>query len=64
MKSKRKLTSEQMTTVKAEKYACEWWQTEGRYIDPDTAEVDWYDKRGELAQFAFIAGFTEGMRVS
>lgn len=32
------------------------WRSEGVYIDPDTDEVDWFDKRAELAQIAFIAG--------
>lgn len=37
--------------------AYEWWRTEGIYIDPDTEDVDWHDKRGDLAQMAFIAGW-------
>ena len=37
--------------------AYEWWTKEGRFIDPDTDDVPWADKRGELAQMAFLAGF-------
>ena len=33
----------------------EWWEKDGRYIDPDTSDVDWYDKRKELAGIAFEA---------
>lgn len=55
-----RLTKEQQTMVLAEKWAAEWWRTEGTYIDPDTEDVDWYDKRSELAQMAYIAGFKQG----
>ena len=34
----------------------DWWSTDGRYIDPDTEDVPWFDKRKELAALAFIAG--------
>lgn len=34
----------------------EWWNQEGKYIDPDTEDVSWYDKRKELAEIAFNAG--------
>lgn len=34
----------------------EWWGSVGRFYDPDTADVDWYDKRKELADLAFSAG--------
>lgn len=37
--------------------AREWWRSEGVYLDPDTDQVDWYDKRQELAETAFIAGY-------
>ena len=33
-----------------------WWRKDGIYIDPDTKDVDWYDKRAELAKIAFMAG--------
>ncbi len=39
----------------------EWWSEDGRYIDPDTDDVPWFDKRGGLAQFAFIAGFNAAL---
>jgi hypothetical protein len=40
-----------------DKLAFDWWRTEGIYIDPDTEEIDWHDKRAELAQIAFVAGW-------
>lgn len=33
-----------------------WWNTEGVFYDPDTEDVPWFDKRRELAEYAFIAG--------
>jgi hypothetical protein len=33
-----------------------WWRSDGRSIDPDTSDVDWYDKRKELAAEAYRAG--------
>ena len=47
----------------AERSAEEWWRADGVYIDPDTEEVDWFDKRRELAQLAFIAGFNKATEV-
>ena len=41
----------------AERLAVEWVRAEGRLIDPDTDEVDWFDKRIELMERAFIAGY-------
>lgn len=34
----------------------EWWESEGKYIDPDFADVPWFDKRKALAEAAFNAG--------
>lgn len=34
----------------------EWWENEGKSLDPDTEEVSWYDKRKELARMAFGDG--------
>lgn len=34
-----------------------WWAKQGIFIDPDTEDVSWFDKRKELAGIAFIAGF-------
>jgi 8-oxo-dGTP diphosphatase len=45
----------------AESLAMEWWRADGLYIDPDTEEVDWYDKRRELAEMAFIAGYKKAL---
>ncbi len=45
------------TGTNLDKLAQEWWKADGVYIDPDTEDVDWFDKRRELAQFAFIAGY-------
>ncbi len=47
--------------VSADSLACEWWREDGIYIDPDTDDVDRYDKRKELAQIAFIAGYNKAM---
>lgn len=38
----------------------EWWRKDGVYLDPDSSEVDWYDKRKELAAYAYLAGFAAG----
>lgn len=47
--------------TRPESLAMEWWKSDGLYIDPDTEEVDWYDKRKELAQLAFVAGYNKAM---
>jgi hypothetical protein len=39
----------------------EWWSEDGSYIDPDTADVPWFDKRRGLAEAAFSAGMDEGV---
>jgi hypothetical protein len=44
-----------------ESIAMEWWRTDGIYIDPDSDELDWYDKRQELAKSAFVAGYKRAM---
>ena len=44
-----------------ESLAFEWWRSDGLYIDPDTEEVDWYDKRKELAEIAYVAGYRKAM---
>lgn len=28
----------------------EWWSREGRFIDPDTEDVPWFDKRKVLSR--------------
>ena len=33
----------------------DWWISDGQYIDPDSADVSWFDKRRELALLAWIA---------
>lgn len=33
-----------------------WWRDDGRFIDPDTDDVPWFDKRKGLAESAFNAG--------
>lgn len=33
-----------------------WWSCDGQYLDPDTADVPWFDKRRGLAEYAFKAG--------
>lgn len=41
-----------------------WWICEGRYIDPDTADVSWFDKRKALAEAAFDAGVKQNTKAS
>lgn len=31
----------------------EWWESDGRFYDPDWSDVDWYDKRKSLAEYAW-----------
>lgn len=38
-----------------------WWDEDGRFYDPDTSDVPWYDKREELAEHAYEAGIAAGM---
>ena len=33
----------------------QWWQRDGKFYDPDTDDVPWFDKRKELAERAFEA---------
>ena len=33
----------------------DWWHRDGKFIDPDTADVPWFDKRKGLAAAAFEA---------
>ena len=37
-----------------------WWSDEGQWLDPDTSDVSWYDKREGLAGYAFKAGVKIG----
>lgn len=37
-----------------------WWSDEGIYIDPDTSDVPWFDKRKELCEYAWDAAFALG----
>ena len=59
-KRKRKLTPEQRMEVVIDAESLAWWTKDGRYYDPDTDDVDWFDKRRELAMVAFRAGFMLG----
>jgi hypothetical protein len=38
-----------------------WWDEQGHYLDPDTEDVSWFDKRAALAEAAFEAGVEFGM---
>lgn len=38
-----------------EKEFDKWWSEDGSYIDPDTSDVPWFDKRKELCFYAFRA---------
>ena len=31
----------------------QWWERDGRFFDPDTDDVHWFDKRKSLAEYAF-----------
>lgn len=37
-----------------------WWQETGKFLDPDTEDVPWFDKRRALAEAAFEAGIETG----
>lgn len=37
----------------------EWWERDGRFIDPDTSDVPWFDKRKGLAAYAFHAAMAQ-----
>lgn len=39
-----------------EKLFEDWWSRDGKFIDPDTSDVPWFDKRKGLAAQAFEAG--------
>ncbi|MDR3392459.1 MAG: hypothetical protein P4L77_12080 [Sulfuriferula sp.] len=34
----------------------DWWNSQGRMIDPDTEDVPWFDKREALCEAAYDAG--------
>ena len=34
----------------------DWWASQGKFIDPDTEDVPWFDKRKGLAEAAYDAG--------
>jgi hypothetical protein len=35
----------------------QWWESFGKFFDPDTSDVPWFDKRKDLAEYAFRAGW-------
>ena len=35
----------------------DWWNQDGKYFDPDTEDVPWFDKRKDLAEYAFRRGW-------
>lgn len=47
-------------TDKPSREECEafniWWKEVGKFFDPDTEDVPWFDKRKALAEAAFSAG--------
>ncbi len=56
------LKEESPTSIQARKESDqfdEWWQRSGKYLDPDTSEVSWHDKRKELAALAYVAGMAQ-----
>lgn len=36
-----------------------WWEREGSFLDPDTDDVPWFDKREGLAAMAFRAAMAQ-----
>lgn len=55
-RKRRELSREETLHVITNAASAQWWDRDGRYIDPDFSEVDWYAKRGALARGAFEAG--------
>ena len=45
-----------MMRIKLERKFEEWWEASGKMFDPDVDTVPWFDKRKELAAYAFEAG--------
>jgi len=41
-----------------------WWREDGRFIDPDTSDVPWFDKREALSAMAFAAGMKAAEKAS
>jgi hypothetical protein len=37
----------------------DWWTSQGRFIDPDTEDVPWFDKREALAEYAWDAAMRQ-----
>lgn len=37
----------------------EWWLRDGQFLDPDTSDVPWFDKRKELCGLAFLAAMAQ-----
>lgn len=37
----------------------EWWERVGRFIDPDTSDVPWFDKRRDLCEIAWDAAMAQ-----
>jgi len=58
MAKKIKLKPEQQIAVDAARMASDWWRTEGQYLDfnPEM-DLDWYEKRSDLAKLAYISGY-------
>jgi hypothetical protein len=48
--------SREAVGVKAGTAFDDWWSSDGQYIDPDTSDVPWFDKRRGLAEYAYRAG--------
>lgn len=50
--------NEEHVTDTDERFA-EWWSRDGRFIDPDTDDVPWFDKRKGIAAAAFHAAMAQ-----
>ena len=44
-----------MTPVIVDDFAA-WWAEDGRFYDPDHEDISWYDKRKDLAEYAYQRG--------
>lgn len=37
----------------------DWWEKDGKFYDPDWSDVPWFDKRKDLAEYAWHRSQTE-----
>lgn len=57
------MTPKELASAAAEELSFEqWWIETGRFYDPDTTDVSWYDKRESLAKLAYEAAIDEATK--